>query len=66
MPYTADTFPAVLSPPKQSLLIQLGVKEIIYPTDEKAMEAEGAKLRKLIDRSNIPATERQRCELPAH
>lgn len=45
----------------QSLLIQLGVKEVIYPADEKANEIECLKLRKLIDRCNIVHAERPRC-----
>ena len=47
---------------KQSLLIQLGIKEVIYPTEDKTAEAEGAKLKKLIERCNIIHSERKKCQ----
>lgn len=43
----------------QSLLIQLGVKECILPSDDKRADHELTKLRTLIQRCNIVVTERK-------
>jgi len=44
----------------QSLLIQLGVKEVLIPAEEKTADPEAQKLRKLIERCGIVVTERKR------
>jgi DNA mismatch repair protein MSH2 len=47
----------------QSLLIQLGVKEVLIPAEEKTTEIEAQKLRKLVERCGIVFTERKRSKL---
>lgn len=49
----------------QSLFIQLGVKEVIFQADDKGNEIEGAKLRKLIDRCGVVASEQPKCKFEA-
>jgi hypothetical protein len=53
--------PFFLAPP-QSLLIQLGVKEVLIPAEEKTIDPEAQKLRKLIERCGIVFTEKKRSE----
>lgn len=47
-------------PNLQSLLIQLGVKEVLIPAEEKTSEVEAQKLRKLVERCGVVFTERKR------
>lgn len=44
----------------QSLLIQLGVKECIIPLDEAHKDYELIKLKGVLSRCNVVATERKR------
>ena len=44
----------------QALAIQLGVKEIIIPQEDKALDYEYTKLRQLLDRCSIVVTERKK------
>lgn len=57
---SADAVVNVPLSSSQSLLIQLGVKEVIFPSEEKGQEVESAKLHKLIDRCLIPKLGRKR------
>jgi DNA mismatch repair protein MSH2 len=51
-----------LLPTSQSLLIQLGVKECIIPHDEAHKDYELIKLKGVLSRCNVVATERKRCK----
>lgn len=44
----------------QSLLIQLGVKEVLLPADEKASDYDLGKIRTLVERCNIVITDRKK------
>ncbi|KAK4057387.1 MSH2 protein [Microbotryomycetes sp. JL221] len=44
----------------EALLIQLGVKEILLPADEKGTDYDLKKIRTLVERCNIVATERKK------
>ena len=46
----------------QSLLIQLGVKEVLMPTDDKATDYDSGKIRTIIERCNIVCTDRKRSQ----
>lgn len=53
----------LLSPcsgPFQSLLIQLGVKEVLMTSEDKANSYDIQKLKQLIERCNIVVTERKK------
>lgn len=45
----------------QSLLIQLGVKEVILPADEKSTDYDLNKIRTVIERCAIVVSDRKRC-----
>ncbi|KAK4702829.1 DNA mismatch repair protein MSH2, partial [Phenoliferia sp. Uapishka_3] len=46
----------------QSLLIQLGVKEVLLPEDGKTSDYDLSKIRMLVDRCNIVVTDRKKSE----
>lgn len=46
---------------RQSLLIQLGVKECLIPADPRGKDVELAKLRVVLERCNVVITERKPC-----
>ncbi|KAK4052821.1 MSH2 protein [Microbotryomycetes sp. JL201] len=50
----------------EALLIQLGVKEILLPADEKGSDYDLKKLRTLVERCNIVATDRKKSAFTAN
>lgn len=47
----------------QSLLIQLGVKEIVLAGDDQTADYDAKKLRAMVERCSIVATDRKKCKL---
>lgn len=43
-------------------MIQLGVKEVLLPLDEKGSDYDLKKLRTIVERCNIVTTDRKKCE----
>jgi DNA mismatch repair protein MSH2 len=43
-------------------MIQLGVKEVLLPVDEKGTDYDLKKLRTIVERCNIVTTDRKKCE----
>lgn len=52
----------IISLATQALLIQLGVKEVLLPADEKNADYDLRKIRTLVERCNIVITDRKRSE----
>ncbi|KAM0786928.1 hypothetical protein ACM66B_002350 [Microbotryomycetes sp. NB124-2] len=50
----------------EALLIQLGVKEILLPADDKGSDYDLKKIRTLVERCNIVATDRKRSAFTAN